>query len=133
MRDEHGHSTAVAELLLEPWLAGRLAIVNGFGTGVADDKLVHAYVEDMIRFYLGEQPLVRSVETLDLNDPVALEEVLNDLGDHVVKPRHGHGGQDVVVCAHAEDEDVRRVGAQLRRPGAVYSLSGSPELSNNSF
>lgn len=42
LRDEHGRPTAVAELLLEPWLAGRLAIVNGFGTGVADDKLVHA-------------------------------------------------------------------------------------------
>lgn len=118
LRDERGQSTPVAELLMAPWLAGRLAIVNAFGTGVADDKLVHAYVEDMIGFYLGEEPLLRSVETLDLNDPVALKQVLGDLRGHVVKPRHGHGGHGVVVCAHAGDEDVQRVGAELRRPGA---------------
>ncbi len=59
-RDKHGALTAVAELLLVPWLA----VVNGFGTGVADDKLVHAYIEEMIRFYLCEEPLMRSVETM---------------------------------------------------------------------
>ena len=113
-RDKHGALTAVAELLLVPWLA----VVNGFGTGVADDKLVHAYIEEMIRFYLCEEPLMRSVETIDLNDPVALEQVLSDLRGHVVKPRHGHGARGVVVCAHATARDVRRVKAALRRPGA---------------
>ena len=52
------------ELLLEPILAGTLACVNAFGTGVADDKLVHAYVEDMVRFYLDEEPLLQSVHDL---------------------------------------------------------------------
>lgn len=118
LRDEHGALTAAAELLLVPWLTGRLAVVNGFGTGVADDKLVHAYIEEMIRFYLCEEPLMRSVETIDLNDPVALEQVLSDLRGHVVKPRQGHGGRGVVVCAHATARDVRRVEAALRRPGA---------------
>ncbi len=118
LRDEHGALTPVADLLLEPWLAGRLAIVNAFGTGVADDKLVHVYLEDMIRFYLGEEPLLRSVETLDLNDPVALEHVLADLPAHVVKPRHGHGGCGVVGCAHAVPADVWRVQRALHRPGA---------------
>jgi uncharacterized circularly permuted ATP-grasp superfamily protein len=118
LRDEHGALTAAAELLLVPWLAGRLAVVNGFGTGVADDKLVHAYIEEMIRFYLCEEPLMRSVETIDLTDPVALEQVLSDLRGHVVKPRQGHGGRGVVVCAHATARDVRRVEAALRRPGA---------------
>ena len=45
---------------------GTLGVVNAFGTGVADDKLAHAYVEDMVRFYLGEEPLLRSVPTFDL-------------------------------------------------------------------
>jgi uncharacterized circularly permuted ATP-grasp superfamily protein len=44
---------AVGRLLEEPWLAGRLALVNAFGIGVGDDKLAHAYVEDMVRYYLG--------------------------------------------------------------------------------
>ena len=131
LRDESGELTPVAELLLQPWLAGRLAIVNGFGTGVADDKLVHAYVEQMIDFYLGEAPLLRSVETLDLNDPIVLERVLADLSGHVIKPRHGHGGDGVVVCAHAQAADVRRVEATLREPdaGAEYVAQRTVALS----
>ncbi len=128
LRDEHGLRTPVAELLLEPWLAGRLAVVNAFGTGVADDKLAHAYVEQMIRFYLREEPLLRSVETLDLNDAVVREGVLSDLQAHVVKPRHGHGGHGVVVCAHADADDVQRVEAVLRRPGAGAEYVAQPTM-----
>ena len=69
LADAHGRLTAVGELLDGPLRAGTVTCVNAFGTGVADDKLVHAYVEDMIRFYLGEEPLLRSVTTYDLEDP----------------------------------------------------------------
>ncbi len=131
LRDEHGARTPVAELLLDPWLAGKLAVVNAFGTGVADDKLAHAHVEQMVRFYLGEEPLLPSVPTLDLNDPVALERVLADLRAHVIKPRYGHGGHGVVVCAHAGTADVRRMEAALRRPnaGAEYVAQRTVALS----
>jgi uncharacterized circularly permuted ATP-grasp superfamily protein len=118
LRDEHGAQTPVADLLLGPWLAGKLAVFNAFGTGVADDKLAHAYVEKMIRFYLGEVPLLPSVETLDLNDPEVLEHVLADLRAHVIKPRYGHGGHGIVVCGHAAAADVRRVEEALREGGA---------------
>jgi uncharacterized circularly permuted ATP-grasp superfamily protein len=109
LRDERGAPTALAEKLLEPWRAGRLAVVNGFGTGVADDKLVNAHVEDMIRFYLREEPLLGSVPTLDLGRPEALDALLADLRGHVVKPRHGQGGEGVVVCAHASEPALRRL------------------------
>jgi uncharacterized circularly permuted ATP-grasp superfamily protein len=128
LRGESGSRTAIAELLLEPWLSGRVGVVNGFGTGVADDKLAHAYVEQMIRFYLGEEPLLRSVATLDLNDPLALEQVLGDLRAHVIKPRHGHGGHGVVVCAHAAASELRRVEAKLRRPGAGAEYVAQPTV-----
>jgi carboxylate-amine ligase len=118
VRDDAGRLTPLAGLLLEPWLAGRVGVVNAFGTGLGDDKLVHAHVEAMVRFYLGEEPLVPSVPAADLADPAALEAVLGDLPAHVVKPRHGAGGEGVVVCAHAEDEDLRRLSQELRaRPG----------------
>lgn len=131
LRDEHGRRTPIAELLLEPWLAGRMALVNAFGTGVADDKLAHAYVEQMIRFYLGEEPLLRSVQTLDLNDPMALEQVLDDLHNHVIKPRYGHGGHGVVVCAQAAEEDVKRVERELGGvdAGARYVAQRTVSLS----
>ena len=58
LRDRAGRATWVADLLLAPVRRGTLAVVNPFGAGLADDKLVHAYVEEMVRFYLGEEPLL---------------------------------------------------------------------------
>ena len=68
---------------------GTLGVINAFGTGVADDKLAQAYVEDMIRFYLGEEPCLRSVPTYDLARPLALKEALDRFEELVVKPRSG--------------------------------------------
>jgi uncharacterized circularly permuted ATP-grasp superfamily protein len=67
----------------------------------------------MIRFYLGEEPLAAAVPTLDLGRADDLEAVLGDLRGHVVKPRFGHGGAGVVVCAHADDRTLERVRDQL--------------------
>lgn len=96
----------VGELLGPALAAGSIGVINGFGTGVADDKLVHAYVEDLVRFYLGEEPLLRSVKTFDLEVPEALQEALDRLDELVVKPRGGSGGVGVVICPHAKKEDV---------------------------
>ena len=103
----------VGQMLLPALRAGTLGLVNAFGTGVADDKLAHAYVEDMVRFHLGEEPLLRSVPTLDLCAPGQLERALDELETLVVKPRLGHGGHGVMVCPHAEPEDIERMRAQL--------------------
>ena len=64
LSDEEGRPTWLAELLLPPAREGTLTVVNPLGSGLADDKLVHAYVEDMVRFYLDEEPLLRSVTHL---------------------------------------------------------------------
>jgi uncharacterized circularly permuted ATP-grasp superfamily protein len=120
LRDDDGARTAVGEALLEPWLAGTVAVVNGFGTGVADDKLIHAHVEDMVRFYLGAEPLIRAVPTLALGEPDNLDAVLGDLRAHVVKPRFGHGGAGVVVCAHAEQDELERMCDVIRGDAAQF-------------
>jgi uncharacterized circularly permuted ATP-grasp superfamily protein len=99
------HST-VGGLLAPAIRAGTVAVVNAFGSGVADDKLTHAYVEDMIRFYLGEEPRVRSVQTLDLARRDHLEQALDRFGELVIKPRAASGGHDVLVCAQAERAEV---------------------------
>jgi uncharacterized circularly permuted ATP-grasp superfamily protein len=136
LRGEDGAPTPLAELVLEPWLDGRLGIVNAFGTGIADDKLAHAYVPEMVRFYLGEEPRLQSVPTLDLGRPETADEVLDDLRAYVVKPRGGAGGRGVVVCAHADDETLARVREDLRRaPEAhiaqrVIRLSEHPTISD---
>jgi uncharacterized circularly permuted ATP-grasp superfamily protein len=136
LRDDAGEPTAVARLLLEPWLDGRVGLVNAFGTGIADDKLAHAYVEEMVRFYLGEEPRLASVQTLELGRAELVREVLDDLRAHVVKPRFGSGGKGVVVCAHADDDTLAGVRADLERDPAHYvaqrtvSLSRHPTISD---
>ena len=102
--------------------AGRIGVVNAFGTGVADDKLTHAYVEDMIRFYLDEEPLLPSVETFDLGRPEVLERALDVFDELVIKPRGGYGGQGVAILPHAEPWDVEAVReAVLEEPTAFVA------------
>ena len=106
--------TAVGALLAPAIRAGTVGVVNAFGAGIGDDKLTHAYVEDMIRFYLGEEPLVRSVQTLDLARRDHLEQALDSFDELVIKPRSGSGGLDVMVVAHAERAEVDALRERVR-------------------
>src|SRR3954451_20979976 len=92
LRGPDGRLTAIGEALLPALCAGTASVVNAFGTGVADDKRVYPYVDEVVRFYLGEEPRVRSVTTYDLSDRRTQAEVLDRLDELVVKPRDGHGG-----------------------------------------
>jgi uncharacterized circularly permuted ATP-grasp superfamily protein len=114
LSDERGRPTWIADALLEPVRHGTLAVVNGLGNGVADDKLVHAYVEDMVRFYLGEEPLVESVRTYDLGRPEYRTRALGRLGALVVKPRGGYGGHGVVICSHCSRAERDVAAASIR-------------------
>jgi carboxylate-amine ligase len=129
--DGDGAPTPIGAVLLEPWLAGEIAIVNGFGTGIADDKLVHAHVEEMVRFYLGEEPLLPSVPTLDLTRDADLSRLLESPEEHVVKPRLGQGGTGVVVCGHASREDVARCLAEVREHPEDYVAQPTVTLSTH--
>jgi uncharacterized circularly permuted ATP-grasp superfamily protein len=118
--DTEGALTPLGQIVCEPWLAGRVSLVNAFGTGVADDKLLHAYVEDIVGFYLDEEPLLRSVPTYDLSRPDQLAMVLERIDELVIKPRGGQGGSGVVVCPHARPESVARVAAEIRDRPELY-------------
>jgi uncharacterized circularly permuted ATP-grasp superfamily protein len=120
LRGEDGRPTDVGRVLEEPWLRGQLGLVNAFGVGVADDKLAHAYVPDMIRFYLGQEPLLASVRTYDLAVPEILEDVLSRVDELVVKPREGSGGNGVVIGPHAEKVDTAATAEAVRRRPEGY-------------
>jgi uncharacterized circularly permuted ATP-grasp superfamily protein len=108
-----GEPTALGELLARPLLAGTLGCVNSPGSGVADDKAVHAYVDRMIPFYLGEEPLLESVPAYDLGDPEQLERVSPRLGDLVLKPRSEFGGSGVLVGPLASEPERRSAAATV--------------------
>ena len=126
VRDHDGAMTAVARLLLQPWLTGQIGLVNAFGNGLADDKLIHGHVEDFVRFYLGEEPLIRSVPTMSIGDR---PDVIDHLETHVVKPRHGHGGIGVVIGPHADAEDLKRLAHELRQDPTAYIAQPTITLS----
>ena len=119
--------------------AGNVTIANAAGNGVADDKLLYTYVPDLIRYYLGEEPLLPNVESYRLDDPDVLSWVLGALDDLVLKPVDGAGGAGIVIGPRATAAELaalrERVAADPRgwiaqRPVA---LSTSPVLIGERF
>jgi uncharacterized circularly permuted ATP-grasp superfamily protein len=118
--------------LLTVYRAGRVTIANAIGTGVADDKSIYPHVPDMIRFYLGEPPLIDNVRTWVLGDSEDLAYVLGHLSELVVKEVHGAGGYGMLIGPSATstqlDEFRTRIKAHPERYIAqpTLALSTSP-------
>jgi uncharacterized circularly permuted ATP-grasp superfamily protein len=97
--------------LFNAYRAGNVALANSIGTGIADDKAVYAYVPRIIRYYLGEDPILPNVETFLLDDPAQRQHVLGRLETMVVKAVGESGGYGMLVGPHstsAEREEFRR-------------------------
>ncbi len=90
---------------------GNVTLANAIGNGIADDKSVYPYVPDMIRFYLGEEPIIANVPTWKLREPDDLAYALDHLGEMVVKEVRGSGGYGMLVgptSTTQEIEDYRK-------------------------
>jgi len=87
--------------LFNAYRAGNVGLANAVGTGVADDKAVYAYVPDIIRYYLGEEPILNNVETFLLTDDHKKQYVLDNLDKLVVKAVGESGGYDMLVGPHS--------------------------------
>ncbi|HKQ24037.1 MAG TPA: circularly permuted type 2 ATP-grasp protein [Burkholderiales bacterium] len=83
--------------LVNAYRKGRVTLANAIGTGVADDKSIYPYVPEMIRFYLGEEPLLNNVPTYQLRLEKDLAYVLDHLAKLVVKEVHGSGGYGMLI------------------------------------
>ena len=83
--------------LTEAYLNHKVVLVNAMGTGACDDKLVFLWVPDMIRSYLGEEPLLNQADSYDLRSPDERQYVLNNLDNLVLKIRQGYGGLGVYI------------------------------------
>jgi carboxylate-amine ligase len=101
-----GSPTAIGEALLGPCAAGTLAVVNAPGSGVADDKLVHAHVDELVRLYLGQEALLPSVPSRAVGPG-------DDLDGLVVKPRGEMGGERVTIWRDADGPARERVRAAI--------------------
>lgn len=92
--------------IMRSWKAGKVAIANAPGCGVADDKVIYAYVPDMIRYYLDEEPLLPNVPTYLCRKEEDLAYVLEHLAELVVKPANESGGYGMLVGPHSTEEQV---------------------------
>jgi len=101
--------------LIRAYRAGTVALANAVGTGVADDKAVYIYVPEMIRYYLGEEPLLENIETYLLRDPEQLAAALERIDELVVKPTGESGGKGVFIGPRATDAEVAAVRELIRR------------------
>ena len=90
--------------LIAAYRAGNVAIANAPGTGVADDKAMYSYVPDIVRFYMGEEPILKNVPTWRCREKEALSYVVDNLHDLVVKEVNGSGGYGMLVGPHATAE-----------------------------
>ena len=98
--------------LMDSYRQGKVVIANAIGTGVADDKSIYPYVPDMIKFYLGEESILKNVQTWMCRKPEDLKYVLEHLAELVVKEVHGAGGYGMLVgptSSSAEIEEFRQV------------------------
>ncbi len=100
--------------LVRAYRAGSVAIANAFGTGIADDKAVYHFVPEMIRFYLGEEPILENVNTYLLADPEVREHVLSRIDQLVIKPTDESGGKGVTIGPQATEAELAGIAAQVR-------------------
>src|ERR1700684_657396 len=97
--------------LFNAYRAGNVTLANAFGTGVADDKAMYAYVPAIIRYYLNEEPILNNVETYLLTDAKQRSHVKENLEELVVKPVGESGGYGMLVgpqSSSAEREEFKR-------------------------
>ena len=118
--------------LTDAYLQGKVVLVNGMGTSAADDKLVFKWVPEMIRHYLGEEPLLDQAVSYDLQDAESRRYVLENLENLVVKTRQGYGGLGVYIMPDLGGEFrtslTRNIIEQPRRFIAQETLDFSRHL-----
>lgn len=92
--------------LIGAYRKGNVAIVNAVGNGVADDKAVYAYVPDMIRYYLNEEPILPNVPTYQMSDPEAREHVFKNINNMVLKRTNQSGGYGMLMGNSASEKEI---------------------------
>lgn len=120
--------------LMRAWRAGNVALANAPGAGVADDKVIYAFVPEVIKYYLGEDPILPNVETFLCYDDVQRKHVLKNLDKLVVKPANESGGYGMLVGPHSTKKDREKFAELIKANPRNYiaqptlALSTAPTL-----
>ncbi|WLG97959.1 circularly permuted type 2 ATP-grasp protein [Pseudomonas sp. Z1-29] len=115
--------------LVAVYRSGNVVLANAVGTGVADDKSIYPYVDEMIRFYLTEEPILKNVPTWQCRKPQDLSHVLANLPDLVVKETQGSGGYGMLVGPAATAAEIEDFRARLKARPEAYIAQPTLSLS----
>src|SRR5579863_10411202 len=100
--------------LISAYQAGNVTLANAVGTGIADDKAVYSYMPEIVKFYLGEEPLLKNVPTWRCREEEHLAYVLDHLSELVVKEVHGSGGYGMLIGPTASKVAIEQFRAKLK-------------------
>jgi uncharacterized circularly permuted ATP-grasp superfamily protein len=100
--------------LMSVYQAGNVTLANAVGTGIADDKAVYSYMPAIIKFYLGEEPILKNVETWCCREPDQLKYVLENIEKLVVKEVHGAGGYGMLIGPAADKKTIEAFSAKVK-------------------
>lgn len=106
--------------LIGAWKAGNVALANAPGSGVADDKVVYAYVPKIIEYYLGEQAILPNVPTYKCNNKKDREYVLENIADMVVKPANESGGYGMLIGPHSDAKEHEKFKKLIKKDPRNY-------------
>ncbi|MGO1766921.1 MAG: circularly permuted type 2 ATP-grasp protein, partial [Advenella sp.] len=115
--------------LMRAYKAGNLTLCNAIGTGIADDKSVYPYVTEMIRFYLGEKPLLDNVPTYMCRNEQDKAYVLANMKELVIKETHGAGGYGMLIGPAASRAELARFEQLIKEDPAKYIAQPTLALS----
>ena len=115
--------------LVRAWRAGKVAIANAIGTGVADDKAIYAYMPRIINYYLGQEPILPNVETYLCREPDGLKFTLDNLANLVVKPVGESGGYGMLIGPKSTAAEIEDFRAKLLANPANYISQPTIDLS----
>lgn len=116
--------------LMSAYRKGNVAIVNSVGNGVADDKAVYAYVPDMIRYYLNEEPILKNVPTYQCGNDDEREYVLNNINKLVVKKTNESGGYGMLMGHAASEEEIENYKKEILKDPRNFIAQPTINLSS---
>ena len=125
--------------LISAYRKGNVAIVNAMGNGVADDKAVYAYVPDMIKYYLNEEPVLKIVPTYQLTDKDAKKYVFDNITNMVIKRTNESGGYGMLMGNKASEKEIEDFKQAIEKDARsfiaqpIIKLSTVPCFINNEF
>jgi uncharacterized circularly permuted ATP-grasp superfamily protein len=106
--------------LFNAYRAGNVTLANAFGTGLADDKALYAYVPDIIKYYCDEDPILQNVKTYLLTDPKSLQHVLQNLDKLVVKAVGESGGYGMLIGPQSTTTEREEFAAKIQADPRNY-------------